>query len=285
VERRSTRLVFVFDDNHSDPVLLAKLPGVMTETAEATEGLAAEQRVLGGLPADVTAPRPRGRVGPAWLQDVLPGRPLLPLVVHPRQAATASWPDSMRRATELLTRLGAATATTTEVRAAHELSLPAVHLPVSPACRDAVNSSLERVSELPTTVLRHGDTSPQNVLVDPSGQVGLVDWEGARRGLPGFDTWNLVQAVLEQGLALLTWDDRRLADAFRAAWRHSELMRRGREAARLAARAAGVPDALHDDLEVAFYARRLSRRLTGRPADYAVGPRLAAQMLETVCVR
>jgi hypothetical protein len=115
------------------------------------------------------------------------------------------------------------------------------------------------------------------------GSVRLVDWELAQaRGVPGFDILNFAVAYLEHSLGLKRWSEHAALESFKAAWDSSTFMKGARESARAAAAAIEVPDGHQDSLEVAFFARRLGRRLA-RPGGYGTGPETAAKMLEHVC--
>jgi hypothetical protein len=128
----------------------------------------------------------------------------------------------------------------------------------------------------------HGDVSAQNLVVRNGRVSGLVDWELARRGLPGADVLNLVQSVFEQRLGLVRWDAGDVLEAFSAAWDAAPLFTGGRRAAGGAAEAVGLDGDLVPDLEIAHFVRRLQRRVD-RPTHYLGGPRMAAGMLERVC--
>jgi hypothetical protein len=84
-------------------------------------------------------------------------------------------------------------------------------------------------------------------------------------------------------LGLRRWREPEVVAAFSAAWGSAPLFVQGRRTARAAAGAVGVPDPLAEDLEIAFYARRLQQRVH-RSGVYLVGPRMTASMLATVCV-
>jgi hypothetical protein len=110
-----------------------------------------------------------------------------------------------------------------------------------------------------------------------------VDWErSTQRGVPGFDLLNFAVAYLEHSLGLRRWSEAISLTAFRTGWDASGFMAGARAGARAAAAAAEIPDRFHDSIEVAFFARRLGRRLAD-PKPYATGPRTAAAMLEHVC--
>jgi hypothetical protein len=108
---------------------------------------------------------------------------------------------------------------------------------------------------------------------------GLVDWELARRGLPGADVLNLVQSDFEQRLGLVRWSAEEVLEAFSAAWDAAPLFVEGRRAAKVAAAAVGLDSGLFPDVEVAHFARRLQDRVD-RPAQFLGGPRMAAGVLE-----
>jgi hypothetical protein len=87
---------------------------------------------------------------------------------------------------------------------------------------------------------------------------------------------------VEFGLGLVRWSPDQRVRGFEAAWTTSSFCAHARRAARAAAGAAGVPDAKLDSLELAFFGRRLGRRLLGPTTD-AADPVVAARMLQVVC--
>jgi hypothetical protein len=273
--RSAAETVFVFGEP-THPLLVCKLPRGDDPRA------AAEHAALQRLDPTGLAPRALGRVGEAWVQEGLPGEPVLTRPVRVADAAALEWLPVHESCTAALSALAAATC---EPLRPAELAplrddLRDVRLPR--AVRAAVDDALGALERLEVSVLRHGDTSPQNCLVDDGALVGLVDWELAQQGALGFDIWNLTLASLEQGIGLVAWSDDVVGTAFRSAWHGSPFFRAARSAARASAAQAGVDSELHDALEVAFFARRVARRVQ-RPASYAVGPQLAIDMLTAVC--
>jgi len=94
--------------------------------------------------------------------------------------------------------------------------------------------------------------------------------------------WHAAVALLEHGVGLRRWSETAVTDAFRTAWNSAPLFIGARRAAREAAEAAGVPNAFVDSLEIAFFARRLGRRITGA-AGHGLGRQAAADMLAVAC--
>ena len=277
--RRSASLsVFVFDESPV-PLLIAKVPGDvgrLESEAEALE-LAAEAGV---------APRSLGRLGRAFLQEGVVGAPLAVAPVSPASAVSLEWSAAHMAIAAAFVRLGVATATAARPEELVDPVSRALESGLfSQRTAKAMLDSWEEIREIPASVLRHADASPQNCLVRGSEFGGIVDWENARRrGAPGFDLWNLMLAVIEHGVGLRRWNEDRVVDAFRAAWLGSEFVARARSAARDACLAGGVPPACLDAYERVFFARRLGQRLA-RPDAWAVGPRGVARMVEIVCGR
>jgi hypothetical protein len=265
LERAAGLTVFVFGGG-SSPVLVAKLPG--DEAALAREAEALEVAAAAGV-----APLPLGRVGDAYVQEALDGRPL-------RVEAQLAWTAQHEELAAGLARLAASTG---KDGASQEVGWNADLLPTQARAQlDEARSALELLGR---TVLRHGDTSPQNCLYRGAHLVGLVDWERAQpAGAPGFDVWNAALAALEHGVGLRRWSERRVLSEFGGAWRNSDWGRRVDRAARRSVEASGASAHLVRPLELAFFARRLERR-RANPHGYATGPEVAARMLELVCAR
>jgi hypothetical protein len=265
-------LVFAFGPAE-DPLLVCKVPDADDPRVDE------EAEILRSVEHLGFAPRYLGRVSRARVQEALPGRPMRLAPLAASQAVAAGWDGQLAAVADALLRL--AQRSTGPGLPPRALSPEAESL-LSPSTVARVLASVERLARLDVSVLCHGDTSAQNVLTHEGQVSGLVDWEFAARGTPGSDVLNLAHSVFEQRLGLLRWREAEVVDAFAAAWTAAPLFVEGRRAARAAAAAAGVPDSLAGDIEIAVYARRLQRRVD-LPEKYLVGAEMAASMLETVC--
>lgn len=278
VRRSAARTVFVFGDGPL-PLLVAKQP-----TGDGA-GVRAETAALTAVDAADVAPRPLGEVSGAVLQEGVPGTPLDVLPVTPQTSAAAGSREAFDGLGAALARLGRTTASPGGPAAALldplDTALSADLL--STAARQQLHDARASLAALDVTVLQHGDLSPQNWLVGGAGFAGLVDWETAvPAGVPGFDALHAGVSLLEHGVGLARWSEERVAQSFAAAWPDAPWAAGARSAFRCSALAAGVPEPLLVPLQLAFFGRRLGRRLQ-RPAGYAVGPAAAARMVETAC--
>jgi hypothetical protein len=230
------------------------------------------------------APRFLAEVEGAWHQEGLSGRPLVVEPLEPADAASLAWRPAHQATVEGLARLGRVTVRPTRPEDPPGLLERAIsHGPISERARTRLAEAVERVSAIDASVLRHGDCGPQNVHIEDDRLVGLVDWELARRGAPGFDIWLAAASLIEQGVGLRRWSQDRVVEAFRGAWTRSEFGARARAAARAAAIEAGVADADVDSLELTFFGRRLGARLA-RPQGHATNAWTAARILEVVAL-
>lgn len=277
IQRSAARTVFVFDRRL--PLLVVKQP------SGSRDGALAEVAALRGAePADV-APRFLADLDGDLVQEGLPGEPLQVEPVTPGTAHALASGGSFPELGQALARLAAATAHTGPLD--HQL-----HRPVDAALRSGLLSEAARrgvtaaqadLAQLDVAVLQHRDLSAQNWLVGSTGFVGLVDWETAvEHGVPGFDALHAGVSLLEHGVGLVRWSEERVMQSFTGAWTSAPLFDDVREAFHRSARAAAVPDRLLEPLQVAFFARRLGRRIQ-KPEGHAVGARTAARMLELVC--
>jgi hypothetical protein len=232
--------------------------------------------------ADV-APRFAGWLDHAAAQEGIVGYPAAVTATSPSTAPSLPWLPEHAGLAEGLCRLAAATAQrSSQLQLTAEVDLALTHdLPLR--VRKLVVAARQECARMDSTVLQHGDLSAQNWLVNRSRFSGIVDWEFTNpHGTPGFDMLNAMVALLEHGIGLRRWSESLVVSAFSAAWSTAPLFVRGRDAARRTASAAGVRESQLNAIEVAFFARRLSRRLR-RPTGYATGPAVAAQMLEVAC--
>lgn len=278
LHRRTALTIFLFSEG-DQPLVVAKVPGDAERLERDAAALAAAE------PANV-APGFLGQVAGIFVQDALPG---LAMSIEPLTAASASalcWRSEHEAVAAGLARLASATATDRRAEQLSERSDEAVSAARLPAAtRRAVLAAGRDLDDLRRAVLTHGDTSPHNCLCLDGRLSGLVDWEGARlHGAPGFDLWNHAVSYLEHGLGLVAWSQGIVAQAFAAAWSSSQFFAEARRAARRCALAGGVPEGLHDQLEVAFFARRLLVRARD-PDRFPTTASTAAKMLEVVCGR
>ena len=277
VGRSASRIVFLFG-SEPFPLLVAKFPrGETAPTVREAEML--ERVAVAGL-----APRALGTVGGAWVQEGLPGLPARVDPVSSRTAGRMPWTSREEQLSAALTRLASSTAHlgSTEEYLLQPLDRALDH-PYPQADLRLLRAARNDLRRLRVVAVQHKDLSAQNWMVDDSRFVGLVDWEKAvPDGIPGFDDLHVAVAAVEHGVGLTRWSDHEVVASFREAWTSSPLFAGARAGARESARAAGVPEALLEPLEVAFFARRLGRRLTGSSLRHLdVGS--VAQMLSVVC--
>lgn len=280
LQRSAALTVFLFGDS-PDPLMVLKIP------SQGDDRVDIEAMALDEARSARVSPAALGRLGEARVQEGLPGAPLAVEPLRPATAKDLSWREAHVHLGHGFTRLAEHTAKKEIAgelrdpameRGVEEARLPSsVHLLVSAAGRD--------LRKLDVAVLRHVDTSAQNCLFMRDQRLaGLVDWELARScGAPGFDVWNAALAYMEHSVGLVKWSEEIALETFKASWNDSSFWKGGRSAARDAASAASVPHRLMDSLEVTFFARRLAWRLLA-PDRFQTGPRLAAGMLEHVCV-
>ena len=280
LERAVARTVFLFVGQPT-PSFVAKIPRGSSETLE----MEADALRSAAKTEEPVAPRFLGRAAGAWVQQGLRGAPLLVDAIRPENAKALVWPERLETLTGRLADLGSATAAPARPSSAFLsfLERAATYEHLSEPARARVGRAASELKGLEVGVLKHSDTSPQNCLFEGPSLVGLVDWEMAEMGgAPAFDVYNAAVSYLEHGIGLVRWDEDEVVDAFVGSWRGSAFFEGARDAARRAARSAGVPEELFQDLEVAFFARRLARRMDD-PSGYPTGPRSAARMIEAVC--
>jgi hypothetical protein len=276
LSRSSGRTVFVFGDDGA-PLIVCKIP---RRDAAAIEN---EARSLERAGAAGIAPLYLGRVDEAYVQEALPGAPLLPQSIRPEEAHTLTWPHELQEMADALIRLAGQTA---HPATPEELSGPVLTAldsgSLSPGLRRSLAACIDDLQKDSVAVLRHGDTSAHNCLTEQDHFVGLVDWEWSRfDGAPGFDTINAAIAYLEHGVGRLKWSDRRALDALKRAW-GAPYFTDCRMAARDSAAAAGLDDGQFERLERILFLRRLGARMMS-PKRFATGPESALAMLEFVC--
>jgi hypothetical protein len=277
VRRSAALTVFLFGPG-PHPLVVVKIPRSAKGTV-AHEARALEQAASSGV-----TPRPLGRFGDGVAQEGRPGVPPPLVPVRPRTAAALTWPPAFDKLTDGLCALAETTGrpgTPFEPESPVERALSWPDL--DDRTRRLVSAAIRDTQRVGRTVLRHGDLSGQNWLMDGDRLGGIVDWETAvTAGAPAFDAWHAPLSWFEQGVGLAHWSPGHVASSFRRAWEQSEFFAGARAAGRRAASAAGVPDDLHDALEVVYYARRLAHRL-GDPGSYTLTPATAAAMLQVVC--
>ena len=274
--RSAAKTIFLFGDG-PDPVLVAKIPDSGDRSVDK------EVAALEEIAAHQVAPKYLGTIATARVQEALPGTPLEVEPVSASSAASLRWTSdhaAVGRALETIARASAKEAVPDEVGdEITQLALKDTSL--DQKTKRCVSDALGSLGRLDTAVLKHGDTSAQNCLVDRDGAY-LVDWEGARTsGGPGFDVWNLALAYLEHGVGLKRWSQEDVLAAFRNAW-DAPFFHDARAAAARATLAAGVEDDQLRPLEIAFFARRLAHRMVN-PKGFPTTAATARAMLETVC--
>lgn len=275
VERSAARTMFLFGDGPS-PVAVAKAPRAGATGVEAEEAALARAQPAG------VAPTPLGWEAGAFVQEGLPGHPpAVPGVAAPDVPALAV-PAPLSVLGDALVRLSAATVTAEPAQewAGVDLVLDDDLLP--DAVRRPARAAVDTVrAGLGCSVLRHGDLSPQNWLVDGGRCTGVVDWEMAvLSGAPGFDVLHASVTWFEAAVVNGGGDEEAVAAGFEMAWSSAPLFESARQAAAAAADAADIGDGVGDALVVAFFVRRLARRL-GRDAG-GRDVRLARRMLDAV---
>jgi hypothetical protein len=272
LHRRSALTIFIFADG-TEPLVVAKVPGDRARLERDAEALHAAEG------AEI-APRFLGRLGDAYVQEAVRGAAMPIEPVNSASAGSLDWRPEQEELVAGLVRLAAETAS--DVRP-EQLVDPFDEAPLASGIRPTVLAAVRDLHGLRRAVLTHSDTSPHNCLCADGHFSGLVDWEGARlAGAPGFDVWNHAVSYLEHGLGLVEWSEDVVADAFAAAWPTSPLFGHARTAARECAAAAGVPESLHDQLEIAFFARRLLVRAR-EPDRFPTKTSSAERMLAVVC--
>lgn len=278
VQRSAARTLFVLSPG-GRLLVVVKRPGADRSGVDAELAALAAAR-----DADI-APRSLGAVGEAVVQEGLPGAPMRLPAVRPRTADRLDVGAAFHSLGQALARLARVTAgrrdLETQLLAPLDLALRAGVL--SPAAERLLSAARRDLRGLDVGVLQHGDLSAQNWMVSGQDFAGLVDWETAvHAGVPGFDALHAGVSLLEHGVGLVRWSPARLEASFAAAWGNSSLFEHVRAAQALSSVAAGVPESMVEPLRLAFFGRRLGRRLR-RPSAYVVGPTVAAAAVETVC--
>ena len=276
IQRSAGLTVFLFGSG-PEPLCVAKVGGT---------GVAAEVLALRDAEGTGVAPRHLGRAGPAEVQEAVAGAPLKLVPLLAAAAGRLQAPRELQDVGAAFLRVAATTATTakpvTPVVRADAIARAAAHDGLSHRTRSLVAAAHRDVGNLPHSVLSHYDASPQNLMCAGGRLTGIIDWELAEpRGMPGWDVWIAGLSYLEHRVGLARFSQAVIRQAFRRAWATSRLFGWSRACGREAARAAGVPDAHLDSLEVAFYAARLGHRLS-KPASWATDAATASAMLETV---
>ncbi len=272
IQRASGRFVFVLADSRH-PVLVLKPPPHEGQVDP-------EDSALSALGPTGIAPRRLPSVAGLSVQEGLPGRPLW--VVAPGR------PGWSRGYTAPYDALGAALVRISEQTAGrggldldHYLGLVSGHVGPS-ATATVVDAARRDLRSLGAVSLQHRDLSAQNWLVDGPSFVGIVDWEtGDPGGVPGHDALQAAVALLEHGVALRRWSQREVVRVFRQAWPDEPIFASARTWHRECVSAATGTDRWADQLVIAFFARRLGRRLSGGGPETLSVATLAA-MLDVV---
>jgi hypothetical protein len=270
--------VFVFG-SAPHPLLVLKLPD-----ASGAELIDWEADALTRAEPAGVAPRSLGRIGEARVQEGLAGAPVSVRPLTPERSGRLDWPEPFA---DLMTALACLGQVTARRVPPDDAGVP-IQRVLEERSVDARNRRLlaaawRDVARLEVSVLCHGDLKPQNWLALEGTLQGIVDWEKARSlGTPGFDAWQAMLDYIEFGVGLVRWTPDHRADCFKAAWTASPFCADARRAARTVAAAAGVPDPMLDSLELAFFGRRLGRRLLIPRPDSAAAV-VAARMFQVVC--
>lgn len=277
VERSAARTMFVFGDA-GHPVVVAKTPRGGAARIEAEEAALTRAREA------AMAPAPLGWVAGAFVQEGLPGHPPEVPGVPAPDVPRLPVPHALADLGDALVRLAATSAASAppDERAALDIVLDDVSL--AQAVRTPARAAVETVrAGVRRSVLRHGDLSPQNWLLDRGRFTGVVDWETAvPAGVPGFDALHAAVTWFESAVERGGGDEEAVAAGFDMAWSSAPLFEGARQAAATAADAADVRGGAGtaEALVVAFFVRRLARRVQ-RDAP-ARDVRVARRMLDAV---
>ncbi|GAB2754936.1 hypothetical protein GCM10027020_03870 [Nocardioides salsibiostraticola] len=272
IQRASGRYFFVFGDSRHPMLLLKPGPSDGVQDPE-------EEALRAAADAGI-APRQLPPVATMSVQEGLPGRPLW--VLAPRGSG---WSRDYVAAYDALgaglVRLTESTAHRGPNDLDHYLALAASHVR-STATATLVDAARRDLRSMHAVSLQHRDLSAQNWLVDGPSFVGLVDWETAHPGgVPGHDALQAAVALLEHGVALNRWSQTEVVRSFHLAWIDEPLFSAARSWHRECVLAATGSDRLAEPLMVAFFARRLGRRISGGGPETLSVSTLAA-MLEVV---
>jgi hypothetical protein len=275
--RAAARTIFLFGDG-PEPLLVAKVPHL------SGKGVEREAAALQEIEGEAVAPRYLGRAGNAHLQEALPGEPLEVVPLSSSTISRLRWTQGHAAVAGALLKIAGASS---KAALPDEFSDQLIQRTVAgarltKATTAALDEAVSSLALLEGAVLKHGDTSAQNCLLDPTGAAYLVDWEGARTsGAPGFDVWNFALAYLEHGVGLKRWSQQEILRAFRSSW-NGPFFQEARSAARRAAIAGGADEAHLRPLEIAFFGRRVAHRIA-TPDAFPTTVGTATEMLEIVC--
>lgn len=277
LERAAARTIFVFAGS-SHPAVVCKIPRGSPERIER------EAAALARAAGTGIAPRFLGTAAGSWVQEGLAGAPLEVQPVDATAPSATEWPATLDVLCGRLADLAEASraAPIEPVAPVRLIEAALSYLALTSRARSRVQEAVRAVDALEVGVLKHSDTSPQNCLFLDGRLTGIVDWELAEQsGAPTFDVLNAAVSYLEHGIGLVRWSERSVVDAFESGWSSSPFFTTARRAARAAAAAAGVGNDLYEPLEVAFFARRLGRRVVSD--RFLTGPETAARIVEVVC--
>ena len=278
--RASAVTTFLFSGSDT-PLLVGKKP--RGEGAS----VGAEVAALEAAHRSGVAPIYLGSVAGTELQRGLTGRAMKVEPIGIKGATRLAWTQQHRSLAEGFERLADTTVKHVPPSAMSDGIIEAAleHPGLSDITRRAISEAHDAFRDLPVSVLRHTDTSPQNILFEGNNLVGLVDWADATHlGMPGADMWNAALACIDKGVARVRLDERTLLLSFLGAWFTSDFGTESRRAGADAAVVAGVPEDLVGLLELLFFARRVGHRMK-RPDEFLVSADLAARMLEHVRAR
>jgi len=188
-------IIFVLDEKHRSPVLLAKVPRLPGDDGplqrEARNLRCAQDSREGGFRSIPRVVAFEENSSHRFLvESIVPGRPLRPDAIRLRPE------DTIQKTIDWLFEFQSASvadaqplATVFSGRIAEQLAILDRFLPESGEERAALETTREEIDILAKsglcTVFEHGDYAPPNILVDSDGNIGIVDWELAEpQGVP-----------------------------------------------------------------------------------------------------
>lgn len=193
-------LFFLFAPDRSEPILVAKTPRLPGDV-QSIEREALNLQALASVGEHGIEGVPRVALYRDWhdtrllIQTALPGRPMSPSFVRTQPEAcleaTMDWVTNLHRetrafATDRRHSMGAVISDTLYVLES-TFAGNGAEMGLVRRTRDLVRPLVDYV--LPR-VFEHGDLSSPNILIDDTGQLGVVDWELADpAGVPAADVF------------------------------------------------------------------------------------------------
>ena len=257
VQRRSGRYVFVLGGSRH-PLLLLK-PG-RPGGAAGPRG----RRPRRGRAAPASRPRRLPSVAGMSVRRACPGRPLWVLA-----PGRPGWSAGLRRGVRR-PRSRARPGRRADGRPGRPRPGPLPRRGLGPASRRrapprSLGAARRDLRGLDAVSLQHRDLSRAE-LAGRRRRRSSGWWTGRPPhlgGVPGHDALQAAVALLEHGVALRRWSQDDVVRTFREAWHDEPLFVRARTWHRECVRAATGSERLADPLVVAFFARRLGRRISG----------------------